>query len=116
MPTYEYTQILNMQDGPESEFEAVKREVLAKVDPDSHHCMVTRCGKREVVRFSTFGKTIETNEIFVIFHQISEFSAVSSESCWPSEVHQMNGKDFQWSEDHLSRVGYRTDKVKKVED
>lgn len=113
MPTYEYTTKLNVQDDPGSEFEAIKREVLAKVDPVEHHCLVTRNGKREVVRFATFGKTAK-GEIFVIFHRISEF-LVQDEYCWPHEVHLMNNHPFEWSEDHLSRVGYRTQEAKEIE-
>lgn len=113
MPTYEYTTKLNVQDGPESEFEAVKREVLEKVSPESHHCLVTRNGKIETVRFSTFKKTAE-GEIFVIFHPISSYP-VQEEYCLPSEVHLMDNRHFEWTEDHLSRVGYRTQEVKEVE-
>jgi len=113
MTTYEYTTKLNLNDGPESEFETVKREVLAKVCPDSHHCLVTRNGKLEMVRFATFGKTAE-DEIFVIFHPISSYRPVQEEYCKPSQVHSMD-QCFEWTEDHLSRVGYRIQEVKKLE-
>ncbi len=93
MPTYEYTTKLNVQDGPQSEFEAVKHEVLAKVDPDSHYCLVERNGKREVARFVTFGKTPK-GEVFVIFHPISEFS-VQDDYCLPSQVHSINDYPFE---------------------
>lgn len=112
MPTYEYTTKLNVQDDPGSEFEAVKREVLAKVDPVEHHCLVTRSGKCDVVRFATFGKTAE-GRIFVIFHPIASYP-VQEEYCWPHEVHLMNDP-FEWAEDHLSRVGYRVQEVKEIE-
>jgi len=110
MPIYEYTQKLNIKDEPESEFEAVKREVLAKVNPDSHYFLLARNGKLEMVRFATFGKTA-TGEIFVIFHPISKHP-VREKYCKPSQV--TNNQLFEWSEDHLSKVGYRIQEIKKM--